>query len=240
MWYTRGEIERARTAGSRALALAQSAGDTRMAARAENLLGHIDRALGNVDSARDRFARSVDAFQALSMPWGLGHALSGMAGIAIATGEIGRADRLLDEATAVLQDAGPWFLMPVLYVRAILAVRRGNPDEAIGLVRENLTRIRKLHDKFAFVYALAPLAAAAVLKGDHEWGARILGVRDTVIERTGLRVIDTPVRDLRDRAERDARERLGPKRWAEAYAAGRRICIDSAHDLYRFVAEGDR
>jgi predicted ATPase/transcriptional regulator with XRE-family HTH domain len=240
MWYTRGDIERARTAGSRALALAQSTGDPRMAALAENLLGHIDRALGNVDSARDRFARSIEGFQALSMPWGRGNALSGIAGIAIATGEIGRADRLLDEATAVLQDAGPWFLMPVLYVRAILAVRRGNPDEAIGLVRENLTRIRKLHDKFAFVYALAPLAAAAVLKGDDEWGARILGVRDTVIERTGLRVIDTPVRDLRDRAERDARERLGPTRWAEAYAAGRRICIDSAHDLYRFVAEGDR
>ena len=34
------------------------------------------------------------------------------------------------------------------YVRAILAVRRANADEAIALVRESLTRIRELHDKF--------------------------------------------------------------------------------------------
>ena len=130
--------------------------------------------------------------------------------------------------------------MPVLYVRAILAVRRGNPDEAIGFVRENLTRIRKLHDKFAFVYALVPLAAAAVLKGNDAWAARILGVRDAVVERTGVRVVDTPVRDLREQAEREAHARLGPKRWARAYESGRRTCIDSAQDLYRFVAEGHR
>jgi hypothetical protein len=173
MLYTRGEIARARTGGARALALAQSTGDMRMAAPAENLLAHIDRAVGNVDSARARFARSVEGFRSLAMPWGLGNALSGIAGVAIASGDVGQADRLLDEATAVLQDAGPWFLMPVLYVRAILAVRRGNPDEAIGLVRENLTRIRRLHDKFAFVYALVPLAAASkvTMNGGHEFWA---------------------------------------------------------------------
>ena len=238
--YTQGDLERARTAVNRALALAQIAGDMAMVAQAENLSGHIERAVGNVPAARDRFTRSLEAYQALDMPWGVGNALSGMAGIAIAAGDAGEADRLLDEATSVLGDAGPWFLMPVLYVRAILAVRRGNPDEAIALVRENLTRIRELHDKFAFVYALVPLAAAAGLKGDDAWAARILGVRDAVIERTGVRVVDTPVRDLRDRAEREARERLGAKRWARAYAAGRRTCIDSAQDLHRWVAERRR
>ena len=80
-------------------------------------------------------------------------------------------------------DAGPWFLSLVAYLRAILAVRRGNADEAIALVRESLTRIRELHDKFAFVYALVPLAAAAALKGDDAWAARILGARDAVTER---------------------------------------------------------
>jgi predicted ATPase/DNA-binding XRE family transcriptional regulator len=238
--YTQGDLERARTAVNRALALAQIAGDMAMVAQAENLSGHIERAVGNVPAARDRFTRSLEAYQALDMPWGVGNALSGMAGIAIAAGDAGEADRLLDEATSVLGDAGPWFLMPVLYVRAILAVRRGNPDEAIALLRENLTRIRELHDKFAFVYALVPLAAAAGLKGDDAWAARILGVRDAVIERTGVRVVDTPVRDLRDRAEREARERLGAKRWARAYAAGRRTCIDSAQDLHRWVAERRR
>ncbi len=106
-------------------------------------------------------------------------------------------------------------------------MRRGNPDEAIALVRESLTRIRELHDKFAFVYALVPLAAAAVLKGDDAWAARILGARDAVTERTGVTVVDKSVQDLREQSEREARARLGPDRWARAYAAGRSASIDS-------------
>ena len=169
--------------------------------------------------------------------WGsrgaLGNSLTGMAAVALATGDAAQAERLLDEATSVLRHAGPWFLSWALYVRAILAVRRGNPDEAIALVRESLTHIRELHDKFAFVYALVPLAAAAVLKGDDAWAARILGARDAVTERTGATIVDKSVHDLQEQAEREARARLGPDRWARAYAAGRRTS-------HRFAAEGHR
>ena len=59
--------------------------------------------------------------------------------LALATGDAGQAERLLDEATSVLRDAGPWFLTSALYVRAVLAVRRGNSDMAITLVRESLS-----------------------------------------------------------------------------------------------------
>ena len=124
-------------------------------------------------------------------------------------------------------------------MRAVLAVRRGNPDQAIALVRENLTRIRELHDKFAFVYALVPLAAAAVLKGDDAWAARILGARDAVTERTGVTVVDKSVHDLREQAEREARARLGPDRWARAYVAGRGTSIDALlKDIESVVAKG--
>jgi ATP/maltotriose-dependent transcriptional regulator MalT len=119
---------------------------------------------------------------------------------------------------------GPYL---VLSLRAILAVRRGNPDTAIALVREALTRIRELHDTFAFVHALVPLAAAAALKGDDAWAARILGARDEVADRTGAAVVDTSVRDLQRRVEEEVRARLGNDRWAEAYAAGRRTPMDS-------------
>jgi hypothetical protein len=137
----------------------------------------------------------------------------------------------------VLRHAGPWFSMPVLYVRAILALRRGHADEAISLLRQNLDLIRELNDKFAFVYALVPLAAAAALKGDDIWAARVLGARDGVIERTGLSIVDTPVHDLRQQAERQARARLGQDLWNKAYAEGRGVSIGSARDLYRFVVD---
>ena len=55
------------------------------------------------------------------------------------------------------------------------------------------------------MYALGTLAAAAVLKGDDAWAARILGARDAVTDRTGVTVIDKSVHDLREQAERQVR-----------------------------------
>ena len=106
-------------------------------------------------------------------------------------------------------------------------VRRGRPDEALAVVQESLRHIRELQDKFAFVYALIPLAAAAVLKGDDEWAARILGARDAATERTGATVVDRSLDDRTDLSESGVRARLGPRRWALAYTAGRSASIDA-------------
>jgi hypothetical protein len=207
-----------------------------MVARAENLLGDIEHSLGNADAAREHFARGIEGFRTLALPWGLGNSLTGMATVVLATGALAHAEGLLDEATSVLRHAAPWFLSWTLYLRAFLAVRRGHPDEAIAFVRESLAYIRQLHDTFAFVHALVPLAAAAVLKGDHEWAARILGARDAVTERTGATVAEKSVDDLKDQTEREVRARLGPDRWARAYAVGRQTSIDSLlKDIDRIV-----
>jgi predicted ATPase/DNA-binding XRE family transcriptional regulator len=236
MRYTQGELGHARSALMRALALAQETGDVVMVARAENLLGDIEHSLGNADAAREHFARGIEGFRALALPWGLGNSLTGMAAVVLATGALAHAERLLDEATSVLRHTAPWFLSWTLYLRAFLAVRRGNPDEAIAFVRESLTYIRQLHDTYAFVYALVPLAAAAVLKGEDEWAARILGARDAVTERTGAAIAEKSVDDLKGQTEQKVRARLGPDRWARAYAGGRQMSIDSLlKDIDRIV-----
>jgi tetratricopeptide (TPR) repeat protein len=225
--YTQGDLERAIAGLKRVLTLARSLGDLATVAQTENLFGHIERKRGDLNAARDRFTRSVEVFRSLAIPWGTASALNGLAIVALAAGDVGRAERLLDEATSVLRNAGPWFLTLGAYIRGVLAVRRGNADEAIALMRESLAGIRELHDKFAFVYALVPLAAAAVLKGDDAWAARIMGARDAVTDRTGATVADRFVNDLREQSEREARARLGPDRWARAYAAGRVASFDS-------------
>jgi predicted ATPase len=241
MRYTQGEPGRARRALTRALALAHETGDSVMVARAENLFGDIEHSLGNADAAREHFARGIEIFRALALPWGLGNSLTGMAAVVLATGDPGQAERLLDEATSVLRHAAPWFLSWTLYLRAFLAVHLGNPDEAISFVRESLTYIRQLHDTYAFVYALVPLAAAAVLKGDNEWAARILGARDAVTQRTGATVAEKSVDDVKEQAERQVRARLGPERWARAYAAGRTTSIDSLlKDIDTILRKGTR
>jgi ATP/maltotriose-dependent transcriptional regulator MalT len=226
MSYSLGDLGRARTGLTRALTLAHEAGDADTVAQAEHLFGHVEHGTGDAIAARDRFERSVAGFRALGIPWGVGNSLNGMAKVAIAMGDDAEAERLLDEATTVLQHC-PWFLALVLYRRAVLEVRRGNANEALALVRESLSLFRRLHDKYAIVYVMVPLAAAAVLKGDGTWAARIRGAQDAVTERTGATIADKWVQEIRDGAERDARSRLGPDRWARAHAAGRVTSIDS-------------
>jgi predicted ATPase/DNA-binding XRE family transcriptional regulator len=227
MWYSLGDLGRTPAGLARALALARAAGDTEMVAQAEHLLGHVEHAAGNAAAARDRFTRSVEGFRSLAIPWGVGNSLNGMAKVALSSGDAAEAERLLDEATSVLRHSSPWFLALVSFRRATLAVQRGNPDEAIAWVRDSLTLFGHLHDTFAIVYALVPLAAAALLKGDDLWAARILGARDAVTQRTGAMVVDQWVHTLGEQTEREARARLGPDRWARAYAAGRSSSIDA-------------
>jgi predicted ATPase/DNA-binding XRE family transcriptional regulator len=229
MWFTQGELGRARSALTRALALPHATGDTNTVVRAvaEDLSARVELGRGDLTAARDWLARAIESFHARALPWGRATALIGMVGVALETDDAHQAERLLDEATGVLRHAGPWFLARALLVRAILTVRRGAPDEALVLVRQSLTLIRDLHDKWAFVHAAVPLAAAAALKGDDAWAARILGARDVVTERTGAKIVIKPAHDLSEQVERDARKRLGPDRWARAYAAGRQTSIDS-------------
>ena len=227
MWYARGELERARSALTRARALAHASGNVDTLVRSEDLSARVEWNLGNLQAARDWFTRAIDGFQALACQWGAGNSLIGLSGVAIESGDPDEAERLLDEATLLLRHTGPWFLSRALFVRAILAVGRGKANDAIALVRESLTRIRDLQDKYAFVHALVPLAAAAALKGDDAWAGRILGAQDAVCERTGAKVVVQPVHVLRERVERDVRSRLGPDRWAQAYAAGRSASYDS-------------
>jgi hypothetical protein len=227
MRYTQGDLERARTELARAVALAHDACDAQMLAQASHVFGHVELAARHINAAHDLFTCSLDQFRALAIPWGTGSALSGLAWVALVTGDVEQVERLLDDATSEVRHAGPWFLSAVGYLRAILAVRRGDADTTIVLMRESLNRIAELRDKFAFVYALVPLAAAAVLKGDDAWAARLLGAREAVTERTGATIVDASVDDLRERAEREVRARLGPDQWARAYAAGRTMSIDA-------------
>jgi tetratricopeptide (TPR) repeat protein len=225
IWHTHGNRSRARVGLTRALSL--DVGNAELIAIAENVFGHLEHADGNFDAARARFTRSLATFRDSGIAWATGNALIGMAAVALATGNVADAERRLDEATSVLERAGPWFLNLPLYIRAILAVRQGDAGRAIGFAGASLRCSRQLHDRFAFVYALTPLAVAAGLKGDDVWAARILGARDAVMERTGVSLSEMALQQLRERIEREGRTRLGPVRWARARAAGRNLSIDA-------------
>jgi predicted ATPase/DNA-binding XRE family transcriptional regulator len=227
MCFDQGDLARSRTRTERALALARAHGDLVDLARAEDLAARVEHAVGNFDRARDLFSSALDRFRSVPVRWGISHALIGLARVLVAGGDAAGAERLLDEATPALEHAGPWFRSRASYVRAIMAVQRGATDEAMAFVRDSLTRIVELQDKYGFAFTLVPLATAATQKRDDEWAARILGARDAISERTGATIVLKMVHDLHADAEREARARLGADRWAAAYAAGRKASVDS-------------
>jgi predicted ATPase/DNA-binding XRE family transcriptional regulator len=226
MCYARGEFDRVRAELREARAVTAACA-TDVAAVADLMRGHVERLAGNFGAARERFAESLKGFESLASPWGIGYALSVMGWLALAAGDEDEAERLVDKAASALRGACPWFGTLALYIRAIVAVRHRNPDAAIAFVGESLALIRRVHDKFAFVHIMVPLAAAAILKGDEAWAARILGARDTVAERSGARVADGLAHDLLGMVEREGRRRLGADRWAQAYESGRKASIGS-------------
>ena len=227
MWYARGEPDRLRAELRMACGLIADAGATDVVPIATLMRGHVERLGGNLGAARDRYAESLRAFQSLESSWGIGYALSAMGWLALAAGDEDEAERMGAKAASTLRGACPWLGVLGLYIRAIVAVRHRNPDAAIAFVRESLALIRRVRDKYAFVHIMVPLAAAAILKRDGAWAARILGARDAVAERTGARVVDGLAQDLLRMVEREGRTALGPDRWACAYASGRTVPIDA-------------
>jgi predicted ATPase/DNA-binding XRE family transcriptional regulator len=227
MRYAQGDLLLARVFANRVLASADVADDRAVALEANMFSGHVEHALGNGRLAAERFTESLAGFRELGLTWAIGHALSGLAWVVVTEGDFDRAESLLDEASVVLASSGPWFMTLGLYLRTVLAVRRGDPDRALAVGRELLERIRQYQDTFAYTYALLPLAAAAAQKGDDVWVARLIGARDAVRDRTGATVVDPMIQEFLQQPERRARERLGPKRWARSHAAGRRISVES-------------
>jgi predicted ATPase len=227
MWYGQGELARARTALTRVLAIASEAHDIDAVMHAQFIAGHVEQALGNFEAARDCFTRSVEGFELTPSVWARGHLLTALAWVALCTGDIVQTEQLLDAADVPLRRAGPFFRSLGMYLRALLAIRRGDASTALALVRDSLALSHELKDRFACVYSLVPLAAAAALEGDDEWVARVVGVQDAVTDSTGATVVDSSVQDLREKVEREAKARLGAERWTRAYAAGRKISIDA-------------
>jgi len=222
-----GEFLPARDTLARAVALADTTQDEETRAHAMSMLGRADTALGQLTTARTSWSDAAKRFEALAIPWGTGYSLLGLASVALASGDTDQAERLLNEADEALRHAGSWFLTRTLIMRAVIAELRGHTREAITTVRDSLTHIRVLQDKFAYLYALVALAIAADLTGADAWAARIFGARDTLLERTGHRVALTLVHDLGVEAERRVRARLDPEQWAKASAAGRNTSIDT-------------
>ena len=167
-------------------------------------------ATGDDRDAACRFADALATARQLKENTGAGVALAGLASVALASGDLDRAARWLNEPEAdrLATRSVPWPPVPRCCVaRAALAAARGDDQRAEALHLDALRLRQLLGDNRAIIEELEALAITAACRGRQPprrrppRGDRTVAVRDAAPCRTR----DEPARDRRDGCARRRR-----------------------------------
>jgi len=206
----RGEQERARDLLTRAVECSQRCGDEHAEARALVHLGPVRALCGDAAGATQACDRALALARDLGDTWLEACALF-RAGFTVAlSGDIARAKPLAIASVALSRPtADPRLRGFCLMTLADCLIQEGNPAEAIEVLREALSVFEALPERWALLRAATLLAEACGALGDWPRAAMLLGVIDTLSERTGGRPyahFQTRLAALDSRV----REELGP------------------------------
>jgi predicted ATPase len=189
------------------------------------IAGDYDGALVAVHAALDGLRPLGDVFMTEG-------ALNTLAMLEIACGRDDAAADALAEAVELSDRHGASWNTPITVVlRAGLAVRRGDRDEARDLLRTAVSGEVDLSTQ-ATTLGLVVLAEVALLDGDLSQAARALGAADGARRRTGLRVWTTE-RSSDAELLAKVRGQLDPQAFAAAHAAGSALSRREAVALLR-------
>lgn len=101
-----GRGQEARRTLSRAIEIADGANEPRLVAQAERLLGGLELAAGEVDAARDRFERSLEASEAMGLVIQAGEARLGLADAHARSGDLDEALAASREVSRIARRVG--------------------------------------------------------------------------------------------------------------------------------------
>ncbi len=231
---TQGEFARAAELLEASIALARELGDWPTLAHALFFRGATAVYEGQFDLGEEFVDQAVDVARAMGAPFWHALGLTILAAIARGRGEHARAAALLAESNAVCQaERIAWPTALNLSLMGEIATDLGELDRAEALGREGLRRAWAIGERRYFAGALAGLARAVAARGDPEWGARLYGAVDAVLEATGANLPVTALPSF-EPARAAVRAALGEARFAAAWAAGHAL------PLSEVLAEAER
>jgi predicted ATPase len=145
-------------------------------------------------------------------------------------GDLAGAVRLCEEVRDICEDHGErWARNYALYVLGFAALTRGDTGTARELLAECLTAARMFQDPVVSVLAIEVLALLAVLDGDAVEAAVLQGAAGRLWRSVGLPLFGSHYfNEPHIRCERQARERLGARRYAECVREGARLPAEAA------------
>jgi tetratricopeptide (TPR) repeat protein len=220
-----GEFERAREAKEAALPILRQANPV-IAAATLNDLGHIAARQKRLEEAQALHEEALAIQTSVGTRGGITHATTGLAQLAITTGELVRAQALYQEILEVGRELGNVeFIFEALLGLAEVARREGDRDRSRRLYDEGLALGARMGDLSGMVDALAGMTALAVDSGQPRRAARLLGALDAMTSHSGL-VPYFP--DQRERSREDVRGMLADAEYAHLLAEGRAMTEEDA------------
>jgi predicted ATPase len=224
-----GDVDRARSAGEEALAIAREVSDKRslvlaLSAVARNAsLSESDYQTGSAAAEEGlRLARELkDRDSELVLLVNQGETDRYW-------GHLKQAAEMYEEARALCLTSGNRYReVDVLFNLGQTALAMGDADEADRRYRQVERLTTEFHHLAGRLQALVGMAEVYATRGAHDQAARLLSASKTGLETQG-RTLDPPDRLLYDRSVTVTREALGEQAFAAAWAEGGELTLDEA------------
>ena len=217
---TQGEFARAAELLDASMSLARELEDWPSLAHALLWRGATAVYDGQLDAGEEFVAEAVAVARAAAAPFWHALGLTILAAIARRRGEHTRAAALLAESDVVCQaEHVAWPTALNLSLMGEIATDLRELDRAEALGREGLRRAWAIGERRYFAGALAGLARTVSVRGNPEWGARLYGAVDAVLDATGANLPLTALPSF-EPARAAVRAALGEARFAAAWAVG--------------------
>jgi predicted ATPase/DNA-binding CsgD family transcriptional regulator len=205
-----GDPSRGTELFTRGIGAFRAAGDRHGEVRAWAHLGNSRALCGDPGGSAEAFARGLALARELGDPWLEAFALFLSGWAAAVSGDLARArprvttGARLFEATGDRRGAG--------YAALALAdclIREGEPDRALAVARDGIAVFEALPERWGLMYGATLLAEACGALGDWPRGIMLLGVIESIGERTGGQLWPHEQAGIDELAERAAAA-LGP------------------------------
>ena len=186
--FHQGDYAMARSLYEESLATCRELGDKRGIVQSLNNLGVV--ALGQRDygRARELLEESLAGLKDLGDRQAIGTSLDNIGNVAFSQGDYDGAKELFEESLALERELGDKEGSARALAHMGKVALRRHDNDVRALFEESLALRKELGDKVGISKCLAGLAATGCAQGKPEWGARLLGAAEAILQRVGAQL----------------------------------------------------
>ena len=224
----RGDLATAEKALRESTEIARATGDRAQLARSLLSLGVVSRNMGDAERAHELLTESLEIRRDLVDRAGLSAPLTNLALVALDAGDTEQATVLLEESLDLDREFESTEGIAVNLVNlAWVALRVEESDRARPLLSEALRAFNELGDPDGIAECIEAVAVLAVRETHAPQAVRLTGAAHALRELHSTPRAVAEQEDL-DRDLEPARDILGERAFAEAFAAGRELTLHAA------------